>query len=207
MVDRQTDRRRRHRRICNRTPDPGSDQCKKNKKGEKHTFSMARSAPPPNNCTESRWLTHVLLVSLAFPLFFKISMDSPPDTSFPRTDSDELPKILLDVPHADIVLHSNDSHSFRVLKIDIVGCSTILGELIQAASDSSGAANPARAKSEKQLPRNKSRPKKKEKKSTGNSLKSSYLIAVPSFPVCSLLSPQYCPSSHLLSRKRWNFYQ
>ena len=106
-----------------------------------------------------------LSFALTLALFFKYSMDTgPPDTSFPQADSKELPNVLFDDPNADVVLHSNDGHSFRVLKLYIIRCSTILGELIQAASDSFGAANPASADSEKQFPRNKSRPKKKEKK-------------------------------------------
>ncbi len=109
------------------------------------------------------WLRFKEPLSIARRLaFFNFSMDTL-GTSFLQADSNELPDVLFDDPNADVVLHSDDGHSFRVLKLYIIRCSTILGELIQAASDSFGAANPASADSEEQLPRNESRPKKKRK--------------------------------------------
>ncbi|KAI9441852.1 hypothetical protein H4582DRAFT_1935410 [Lactarius indigo] len=61
----------------------------------------------------------------------------PPDTSYPQPDPDEPPHILFDDPDADVILHSGDSHIFRVLKIYIIRSSTVLGKLIQAASNTS----------------------------------------------------------------------
>ncbi len=69
----------------------------------------------------------------------------PPDTSgsYPRTDPDESPQVLFDDPDTDIILRSGDSQIFRVLKLCIIRNSTVLGELIRTASNTSGAANSA----------------------------------------------------------------
>ncbi|KAH9023515.1 hypothetical protein EDB84DRAFT_1564687 [Lactarius hengduanensis] len=71
----------------------------------------------------------------------------PPDTSYPQPDPDE-PHILFNDPDADVVLLSGDSQTFRVLKLYIIRSSTVLGKLIQAASNTSksGAANSASAR-------------------------------------------------------------
>ncbi|KAI9441849.1 hypothetical protein H4582DRAFT_2074020 [Lactarius indigo] len=53
------------------------------------------------------------------------------------------PNILLDYPDADIVLRSHDFQMFRVPKLYITNSSNVLGELIQAASDSSDAIDSA----------------------------------------------------------------
>ncbi len=72
---------------------------------------------------------------------------------------DEPPKLLFDYPDADLVLRSSDSQEFRVLKVYIIGCSTVLGKLIRTAPDTvaSGAAYSASAETrlpEVQLPNN-----------------------------------------------------
>lgn len=52
-------------------------------------------------------------------------------------------EVLFDYPDADVVLRSRDSKSFRVLKLYIIKSSSVLGELIQATSDTDVAANSA----------------------------------------------------------------
>ena len=74
----------------------------------------------------------------------------PPDTASPQADPDKTPRILFNDPDADLVLRSCDSHTFRVLKLFIIRSSSVLGEMIQAASDTFGTANSTSA--EKQLP-------------------------------------------------------
>ena len=69
----------------------------------------------------------------------------PPDTSNPQAHPDESPRVLFDDPDADVIFRSGDSQTFRVLKLYIVRSSTVLGELIRAASNTSGAANSASA--------------------------------------------------------------
>ncbi|KAI9450610.1 hypothetical protein BJY52DRAFT_1191702 [Lactarius psammicola] len=75
----------------------------------------------------------------------------PPDPSYPRADLDETPQVLFDDPDADIVLRSGDSQTFRVLKLYIFRSSPVLGELIRAASKTSGAAMLERRLPEVQL--------------------------------------------------------
>jgi hypothetical protein len=67
----------------------------------------------------------------------------PPDTSYPQDHPDESPQVLFDDPDADVMLRSVDSQEFRVLKLYIIRSSIVLGELIRAASNTSGAANSA----------------------------------------------------------------
>ncbi|KAH9023516.1 hypothetical protein EDB84DRAFT_1580437 [Lactarius hengduanensis] len=50
-------------------------------------------------------------------------------------------QVLFDYPGADVVLHSRDSRTFRVLKLYIINSSSVLGELIQAQSDTSDTAD------------------------------------------------------------------
>ncbi len=73
-----------------------------------------------------------------------------PDSPSPPADLVESSKVLFDYPDADVVLRSRDSQTFRVLKLYIIKSSTVLGDLIQAASDTSDAANLASAQT--QLP-------------------------------------------------------
>ncbi|KAH8981748.1 hypothetical protein EDB86DRAFT_3086778 [Lactarius hatsudake] len=49
--------------------------------------------------------------------------------------------VLFDYPGADVVLRSRDSQTFRVLKLYLINCSSVLGELIQAQSDTSDTAD------------------------------------------------------------------
>jgi hypothetical protein len=65
----------------------------------------------------------------------------PPDAASPQADPDETPRVLFNDPNADLVLRSCDSHTFRVLKLYIVRSSTVLGEMIRAASDTCGTEN------------------------------------------------------------------
>jgi hypothetical protein len=76
-----------------------------------------------------------------------ITPDSPPQAN---PEPDESSNALFNDPEADVVLLSRDSHTFRVLKVYIIRSSTVLGDLIRAASDTSGNANVAR--SEDRLP-------------------------------------------------------
>ncbi|KAH9018766.1 hypothetical protein EDB83DRAFT_2679630 [Lactarius deliciosus] len=50
-------------------------------------------------------------------------------------------EVLFDYPGADVVLRSRDSRMFRVLKLYLVNSSSVLGELIQAQSDTSDTAD------------------------------------------------------------------
>ncbi|KAH9166774.1 hypothetical protein EDB89DRAFT_2232725 [Lactarius sanguifluus] len=50
-------------------------------------------------------------------------------------------EVLFDYPGADVVLRSLDSRTFRVLKLYIINSSSVLGELIQAQSDTSDSAD------------------------------------------------------------------
>ncbi len=68
-----------------------------------------------------------------------ISPDSPSLQADPEPIASS--NALFDDPEADVVLRSRDSQIFRVLKLYIIRSSTVLGDLIRAASDSSGAAN------------------------------------------------------------------
>ncbi|KAH8984199.1 hypothetical protein EDB86DRAFT_162989 [Lactarius hatsudake] len=70
-----------------------------------------------------------------------------PDSPIPKTDSlavsepVESSNVLFDDPEADVVLRSCDSQMFRVLKLYIIRSSTVLGDLIRAASDTSSTTN------------------------------------------------------------------
>ncbi|KAH9022504.1 hypothetical protein EDB84DRAFT_1402559, partial [Lactarius hengduanensis] len=55
----------------------------------------------------------------------------------PPVDLVEHSKVLFDYPDADVVLRSGDSKTFRVLKLYLIKSSTVLGDLIQAESDTS----------------------------------------------------------------------
>ncbi|KAI9450611.1 hypothetical protein BJY52DRAFT_1191703 [Lactarius psammicola] len=69
-----------------------------------------------------------------------------PDSPMPPADPQvvESSEVLFDYPNADIVLYSRDSQMFRVLKLYIIESSSVLERLvIQAASDTSGAASSA----------------------------------------------------------------
>jgi hypothetical protein len=68
-----------------------------------------------------------------------------PDSLSPPVDLVESPGVLFNYPDADVVLRSRGSQMFRVLKLYIIQSSSVLGELIQAPSDTSGAANSASA--------------------------------------------------------------
>src|SRR6267154_3231587 len=57
------------------------------------------------------------------------------------TADELLVNLLFDYPGADIVLHSHDSHHFRVPKTPVINASPVLGELIQRNSDSSDSTN------------------------------------------------------------------
>jgi hypothetical protein len=63
----------------------------------------------------------------------------PRDPASPQVDPDT--QTLFNDPDADLVLRSRDSHTFRVLKLYIIRSSTVLGEMIRAASDIFGTAN------------------------------------------------------------------
>jgi hypothetical protein len=65
----------------------------------------------------------------------------PPDTASPQADPNETPRVLFNDPDADLVLCSCDSHTFRVLKLYIIRSSTVLGEMIRAASETFGTAS------------------------------------------------------------------
>ncbi len=75
-----------------------------------------------------------------------------PHSPSPQADSEpiESSNALFDDPEADVVLLSRNSQTFRVLKLYIIRSSTVLGDLIRAASDTSGAANVA--SNEERLP-------------------------------------------------------
>ncbi|KAH9018770.1 hypothetical protein EDB83DRAFT_2679634 [Lactarius deliciosus] len=60
---------------------------------------------------------------------------SPPKS--PPVDLVEPSKALFDYPDADVVLRSSDSQTFRVLKLYLIKSSAVLGDLIQAESDTS----------------------------------------------------------------------
>jgi hypothetical protein len=64
-----------------------------------------------------------------------------PDSPSPPADLVESSEVLFDYPDADVVLRSHGSQTFWVLKLYIIKSSSVLGELIQAASDISGLAN------------------------------------------------------------------
>lgn len=66
---------------------------------------------------------------------------TPPDIASPQVDHNETPRVLFNDPDADLVLRSGDSHTCRVLKLYIIRSSTVLGKMIQAASDTFGTAN------------------------------------------------------------------
>jgi BTB/POZ domain len=53
--------------------------------------------------------------------------------------NERLSNLLFDHPGADIILHSQDSYEFRVPKIYIVSCSSILCEVIRRTSDGANA--------------------------------------------------------------------
>lgn len=75
-----------------------------------------------------------------------------PDSPSPQANP-ELVKssnALFNDPEADVVLRSRDSHTFRVLKLYIIRSSTVLGDLIRAASDTSSTGTVSR--SEELLP-------------------------------------------------------
>lgn len=57
------------------------------------------------------------------------------------SSADRLVIQLFDHPDADIILRSQDSHDFEVLKIYIVNSSPVLGQLIQEVLDSPSNAN------------------------------------------------------------------
>ncbi len=73
-------------------------------------------------------------------------------TTIPDSPGSESSPILFDDLDADLVLRSRDSHTFRVVKLYLIKCSTVIGGLIQTASDSSGTTNSASAPSQTQLP-------------------------------------------------------
>ena len=77
-----------------------------------------------------------------------ISPDSPSLQADPELV--ESSNLLFDDPEADVVLRSRDSQIFRVLKLYIIRSSTVLGDLIRAASDTSGTPNVA--SNEERLP-------------------------------------------------------
>ncbi|KAI9441850.1 hypothetical protein H4582DRAFT_1935403 [Lactarius indigo] len=89
------------------------------------------------------------------------SLDSPmadhsPDTSYPQNDTGtyESPTdhVLFNDPEADVILRSGDSQIFRVPKLYIIRSSTVLGELIRAASKTSSAASADSASAGARLP-------------------------------------------------------
>ncbi|KAH8985605.1 hypothetical protein EDB86DRAFT_3083408 [Lactarius hatsudake] len=65
------------------------------------------------------------------------------DSPSPPAGFVESSKILFDYPDADVVLRSHDFQMFRVPKIYITNSSNVLGELIQAAPDTSDATDSA----------------------------------------------------------------
>ena len=76
--------------------------------------------------------------------------DPPSPSPSPLADSVESSKVLFDDPDADVILRSRDLQTFRVLKLYIIRSSTVLGDLIRVATDTSGTANVA--SNEEQLP-------------------------------------------------------
>lgn len=76
-----------------------------------------------------------------------------PYSSPPQADPDLVgpSNSLFDDPEADVVLLSRDFQIFRVLKLYIIRSSTVLSDLIRAASDTSGTANVA-SSNEERLP-------------------------------------------------------
>ncbi|KAH9020932.1 hypothetical protein EDB85DRAFT_441434 [Lactarius pseudohatsudake] len=84
----------------------------------------------------------------------------PPDTSesYPQPQADPGPDesppghVLFDDPDANVVLRSGDSQIFRVPKLYIIRSSTVLSELIRAASNTSGAASAGFASAGVRLP-------------------------------------------------------
>ncbi|KAH8981749.1 hypothetical protein EDB86DRAFT_416039 [Lactarius hatsudake] len=79
-----------------------------------------------------------------------------PDPSYPHPDlgPDKSPPghVVFNDPDADVILLSGDSQIFRVPKLYIIRSSTVLGELIRAASKTSGAASADSASAEARLP-------------------------------------------------------
>ncbi|KAH9166770.1 hypothetical protein EDB89DRAFT_1891105 [Lactarius sanguifluus] len=65
------------------------------------------------------------------------------DSPSPPAGFVESSKILFDYPDADVVLRSHDFQMFRVPKLYITNSSNVLGELIQAAPDTSDATDSA----------------------------------------------------------------
>ena len=63
-----------------------------------------------------------------------ITPDSPSPQANPETVESINP--IFNDPEADVVLRSRDSRTFRVIKLYIIKTSTVLGDLIRAASDS-----------------------------------------------------------------------
>ena len=63
----------------------------------------------------------------------------------PPADPVEPSEVLFDYPGADVAIRSRDSRMFRVLKLYVMNSSSVLGELIQAACETSGAAISASA--------------------------------------------------------------
>ena len=78
-----------------------------------------------------------------------ITPDSPSPQANPETVESINP--LFNDPEADVVLRSRDSHTFRVIKLYIIETSTVLGDLIRAASDSD-TSNGNVARNEERLP-------------------------------------------------------
>ena len=78
-----------------------------------------------------------------------ITPDSPSPQANPETVESINP--LFNDPEADVVLRSRDSHTFRVIKLYIIKTSTVLGDLIRAASDSD-TSNGNVARNEERLP-------------------------------------------------------
>ncbi|KAI9441847.1 hypothetical protein H4582DRAFT_1935393 [Lactarius indigo] len=67
--------------------------------------------------------------------------DSPQASPSAVAELVESSKVLFDYPNADVVLRSRDSQTFRVLKLYLIKSSTVLGDLIQAETDTSDTSN------------------------------------------------------------------
>ena len=103
--------------------------------------------------------------------------------------NDELPKVLLNYPDADIILRSSDSQEFRVLRVYITKSSPVLSELIQPAFNPSDSDAPISADAATPLPA--------VQLSDNGALLSTLLTFI--FPVSPVLPPTVQETMELLS--------
>jgi hypothetical protein len=110
--------------------------------------AISRFNHDASTLVDSSWVVGLGVVGIEGfprPLSFESMATVPPDTSYPQAHPDEFPQVLFNDPDADLILRSGDSQTFRVLKLYLIRSSTVLGQLIRAASNTSCAANLASA--------------------------------------------------------------